>query len=118
MLEAAQAGAARLRSRRGPRQLLDEWINLRRLDPRNKIYFYYQAFLRRSGESGHPRSLSQTPSEFAQRLDSALPEAEPDIETLTTAFIEARYTPREIAPQAVNLAQRTWQRLRKALRSR
>ncbi|MCG2784178.1 MAG: DUF4129 domain-containing protein [Anaerolineae bacterium] len=116
--EAVQAGVARLRQRRSPRQLLEGWINLRRLDPRNKIYFYYQAFLRRSGESGLPRSLSQTPSEFAQRLDNALPEAEPDIETLTTAFIEARYTRREIAPQAANLAQRTWQRLRKALRLR
>lgn len=116
--EAVQAGAARLRQRRSPRQLLEGWINLRRLNPRNKIYFYYQAFLRRSGESGLPRSLSQTPSEFAQRLDNALPEAEPDIDALTGAFIEARYTRQEIQPQKASLAQSTWERLRKALRSR
>ena len=116
--EVVQAGAARLRQRRSPRQLLEGWINLRRLDPRNKIYFYYQAFLRRSGESGLPRSLSQTPSEFAQGLDNALPEAEPDIDALTGAFIEARYTRQEIQPQKASLAQSTWERLRKALRSR
>lgn len=113
-----QAGIERIRSGRTMRQAVGGWINLRRLDPRQRVYFFYQAFLRRSGESGLPRSLSQTPSEFAQRLDSALPEAEPDIDALTAAFIEARYTRREIAPQSASLAQRTWQRLRQALRNR
>lgn len=115
--EAVQAGVERLRQR-NLRQTVGGWINLRRLDPRHKVYFYYQAFLRRSGESGLPRSLSQTPNEYAQRLDSALPEAEPDIDALTAAFIEARYTRIEIPPQKASLAQRTWQRLRKALRKK
>jgi len=115
--EAVQAGVERLLPKRGARQV-GGWINLRRLDPRRKVYFYYQAFLRRSGESGLPRSLSQTPSEFAQRLDTALPESEPDIDALTGAFIEARYTRQEIQPQKASLAQSTWERIRKALRSR
>jgi hypothetical protein len=110
-----QAGFERLRPARSPAQAVGDWINLRLLDPRRKVYFYYQAFLRRSDESGLPRNLSQTPSEFAQRLDRALPEAEPDIESLTASFIEARYTRREIPPESAGLARRTWQRLRKAL---
>ncbi|MDX9991237.1 MAG: DUF4129 domain-containing protein [Anaerolineales bacterium] len=116
--EAVQAQAERLRVRRAAGQPARGWINLGRLDPRRKVYFYYQAFLRRSAESGLPRSRSQTPSEYAQRLDVALPESEPDIAALTAAFIEARYTRQQIAPQQASLAQRTWQRLRKALRKR
>jgi hypothetical protein len=116
LTENIQHSIERLRSRRNARQNMGGWINLRRLDPRHRIYFFYQAFLRRSGERGLPRSLSQTPSEYAQRLDDALPEAEPDIEALTAAFIEARYTRREIPPQSASLAQRTWERIRKALR--
>lgn len=115
--EAFQSGMARLLPKGSPRQALAGWMSLRRLDPRNKVYFYYQAFLRRSGESGLPRSLSQTPAEFAKRLDSALPEAEPDIEALTGAFIEARYTRKEIESQSASFAQHTWERIRKALRS-
>lgn len=115
--EAVQAGMARLLPKRSPHQTLTGWISLRRLDPRNKVYFYYQAFLRRSSESGLPRGLSQTPVEFAKHLDDALPEAEPDIEALTGAFIEARYTRKPIEPQSANFAQRTWERIRKALRS-
>ena len=110
-----QGGIERLRPKRGLRQSVGDWINLRLLDPRGKVYFYYQAFLRRSDESGLPRNLSQTPSEFAQRLDQILPESEPDIESLTAAFIEARYTRREIPPESAGLARRTWQRLRRAL---
>jgi hypothetical protein len=113
-----QGGVERLRPKRSLRQSLGDWINLRLLDPRRKVYFYYQAFLRRSNESGLPRTLSQTPSEFAQRLDQVLPESEPDIDTLTAAFIEARYTRREIPDEAAGLARRTWQRLRQALGAR
>jgi hypothetical protein len=116
--EAVQAGVERLRQQRDLRQTMGGWINLRQLDPRRKVYFYYQAFLRRGGESGLPRGLSQTPEEYAQPLDSALPEAEPDIDALTAAFIEARYTRQEILPQKASLAQRTWQRLRRTLRKK
>ncbi|MFO7585420.1 MAG: DUF4129 domain-containing protein [Anaerolineales bacterium] len=115
LADTIQGGFERLRSRRNLRQSVGDWINLRLLDPRRKVYFYYQAFLRRSNESGLPRSLSQTPAEFAQRLDQILPESEPDIESLTAAFIEARYTRREIPDESAGLARRTWQRLRKAL---
>lgn len=114
--EIIQKSIERLRPKRNLGKTLNGWINLRRLDPRHKIFFFYQAFLRRSNESGLPRSPSQTPTEYANRLDLALPEAEPDIETLTAAFIEARYTQRKIEPQSASLAQKTWDRIRKILR--
>ena len=114
--QAVSAGLERIRPRRSLAQMTGGWINLRKLDPRQRVFFFYQAFLRRSGESGLPRGLSQTPLEFASRLDQALPEAEPDIDALTAAFIEARYTPRPVQPEKASRAKEVWEHLRKALR--
>jgi hypothetical protein len=113
-----EAGRERLRGRRADNA---DWfragfLNLRRLDPRQRVYFFYLAFLRRSDESGLPRRLSQTPSEFAASLESALPAAEPDIDALTAAFIEARYTPKPVEPEKANVVKEYWERLKKALR--
>lgn len=118
--QVVEAGRKRLRSRRSNSA---DWfnagfLNLRRLDPRQRVYFFYLAFLRRSDESGLPRRLSQTPSEFAAHLDSALPAAEPDIDALTAAFIEARYTPKPVEPEKANVVKEYWERLKKALRNK
>ncbi|RPH55467.1 MAG: DUF4129 domain-containing protein, partial [Chloroflexi bacterium] len=115
-----ETGRERLRARRASSKDLfgAGFLNLRRLDPRQKVYFFYLAFIRRSGESGLPRSLSQTPSEFAAALDTTLPEAGPDIEALTAAFVEARYTPHPVEPHKASLVKTAWERIRKALQGR
>ncbi len=118
IVQAVSVGLERIRPRRNLARGGGGWINLRKLGPRQRVFFFYQAFLRRSGESGLPRGLSQTPLEFASRLDRALPEAEPDIEALTSAFIEARYTPRPVQPEKASRAKEVWEHLRKALRKR
>jgi hypothetical protein len=113
-----EAGRKRLR-RSAPRNWLESgFLNLRRLDPRQRVYFFYLALIRRSAESGLPRGLSQTPSEFATRLERALPEAEPEINALTEAFIEARYTPRPVEPEKANSVKEVWERIRKVLRGK
>jgi hypothetical protein len=111
------AGRERLRSQRANRALFSTgFLNLRRLDPRQKVYFFYLAFIRRSGESGLPRRLAQTPTEFAAAVEHSLPEAETDIDALTAAFIEARYSRRPVEPEKANLVRDTWERVRKVLR--
>jgi len=40
------------------------WISLRRLSPRQRVFFYYLALLRRSDKWGHPRRKDQTPYEY------------------------------------------------------
>jgi hypothetical protein len=62
--------------------------------------------------------LSQTPAEFAATLDRALPDAEPDIDALTAAFVEARYSRHPVEPERANLVKATWERLRKAFRGK
>jgi hypothetical protein len=112
------AGRKRLRRSATRNWLESGWINLRRLDPRQRVYFFYLALIRRSAESGLPRGRSQTPSEFASRLDRALPEAEPDIDALTEAFIEARYTRQPVEPEKANVVKQYWERIRKVLREK
>jgi hypothetical protein len=93
-------------------------INVRSLDPRRQIYFFYLAMIRRAGEQGINREPSQTPAEYAAALEKALPAADDDIDSLTTAFIEARYSRREVPPERARYVRATWDRLRRALQDK
>ena len=93
-------------------------IRLRSLDPRRQIYFFYLAMIRRGAEQGLPRKVSQTPSEYATTLEKALPLADEDIDSITRAFVEARYSRREIDSREADLIKVTWGRIRRALQSK
>ena len=115
---AVQAGQARLRARRdAARERFGRgFISLRKLDARQRVAFFYLALVRRGGESGLPRSQSQTPSEYALTLESALPDVDREIASLTDAFIEARYTQRPVQPEKAGLVRAAWEKVRSALR--
>jgi hypothetical protein len=93
-------------------------IRLRSLDPRRQIYFFYFALIRRGSEQGVPRQPSQTPSEYAAKLEKALPSADEDIDSITQAFIEARYSRREVDSKDADLVKETWGRIRQVLQSK
>jgi hypothetical protein len=88
------------------------------LDPRRQIYFYYLAMIRRGSEQGIPRQPSQTPAEYAARLEKELPDASQDIDSITDAFIEARYSRREMNTQRASFVKEIWGRIRRALQSK
>ena len=90
-------------------------ISLRSLDPRRRIYFFYLAMIRRGTEQGLPRTPSQTPSEYAVELEKALPSADEDIDSITEAFVEARYSRQEIDSRKADLVKGIWGRIRRAL---
>jgi hypothetical protein len=90
-------------------------IRPRALDPRRQIYYYYLAMVRRGGEQGIPRALSQTPLEYAARLEKAIPEEEEDIGSITDTFIEARYSRKEVDTEKANVVKELWGRIRRAL---
>ena len=94
------------------------WINVRALDPRRRIYFFYLAMIRRASEQGLTRTPSQTPAEYAATLEQALPTASEDIDSITEAFIQARYSRREVAAQDADFVKTTWERIRKAFQSK
>jgi hypothetical protein len=93
-------------------------IRLRALDPRRQIYFFYLAMIRRGGEQGAPRKPSQTPSEYAVTLERTLPDVREDIDSITDAFVQARYSRREFNSSDVAAARTIWGRIRRALQRR
>jgi hypothetical protein len=50
-------------------------------------------------------------------LKNALPAVQEEIETITQAFVEARYSRREVVPEKVNFVKATWERIRRALQA-
>lgn len=84
--------------------------------PREQVRRYYLAALKEAAEEGAPRRAEQTPSEFASDLAANWPESDEDIEALTEAFLDARYSAREINASEATDARSAWQRLARALR--
>ncbi|MBP6015890.1 MAG: DUF4129 domain-containing protein [Candidatus Promineofilum sp.] len=94
------------------------FLRAQSLSPREQIRFYYLALVRRAAASGVGRRNDETPLEFAQHLKNIWPESEADVDALTQAFLEARYSPQLIeAPQA-NTIKQLWKTLRTRLRRR
>jgi hypothetical protein len=131
-----EAGVERLRgiASRRPKQTPWNYLNLRRLSPRQRVIFYYLAMVRRAGESGLARRAAQTPYEYSFSLrqylsqgplpaedqetgkDRAVEQIGEDIRSLTDRFVEARYSLHAVSQTEVSFVQRCWERIRKALR--
>lgn len=133
---AVDSGWQRLRARLGRRRLEQAWqyVNLRRLSPRQRVLFYYLAMVRRGQETGLPRKPGQTPYEYSQALTEALsvghaeqtrqdefvppgPEELQAVSGMTERFVEARYSLHEVDEQQAGVVKRYWERIRRALRS-
>lgn len=84
------------------------------MSAREQIIYYYLSVLRRSEKSGLPRHKSQTPAEFAPKLNQALPEVGSEISQLTQAFIQARYSLEPLDDHKAGLARSIWQKIRAA----
>ena len=65
-----------------------------------------------------PRKPSQSPTEYAAALERALPEAVEDIDSITAAFVEARYSRNDVNPGDASAVKATWGRIRRALQSK
>lgn len=92
------------------------FFRLGRLSPRDQVRYYYLALVRRAGERGVRRSAGETPLEYVSDLKEMWPEAEDEIEEITNAFVEARYSPRPIEKAAARSIKERWQRLKDRLR--
>jgi hypothetical protein len=99
---------------------LSDWnyINLRRLSPRQRIIFYYLALIKRAGETHTPRHEDQTPYEYAQTLTTDFQEGRDGVDAITETFIEARYSRHEIPREKENKTRSAWESLRRILRKR
>lgn len=91
------------------------FFRLGALSPRERLLYYYLSIVRRAGEQGIPRRRSETPYEYNATLESCLPDARLEMAQLTAAFVEARYSRHEVAPDEARRVQTCWQRVKRAL---
>ena len=89
-----------------------------RLPPRELIRYFYLSTARRASQAGQPRAPGETPYEYRSTLDQQFPELEPDLEGLTDAFVEARYSRRLLRREDAQAVKPLWQRIKAALQRR
>jgi hypothetical protein len=94
-----------------------DFINPRRLSPRQKVIFYYLAMVKRAREAGLPRQEDQTPYEYARTLITGLEEGKEDVGEMTESFIEARYSRHDIPAKAARRAESIWEIIRRVLKN-
>jgi hypothetical protein len=107
--------ARRARGRSDQKRAAKRSMRPGELRPRERIRYLYLQAIHRAAERGLERPAHRTPSEFANDLEANWPDAEPDVQVLTEAFLDARYTSRDIPAAEAERAQGAWQRLMAAL---
>jgi len=113
-----QSSIQRLRNLGADSSISGEWdyVNLRRLNPRQKIFFYYLALVKKSEEAGIPRqhgqTLTNTPLHYL-RLD----EGKDGVEALTESFVEARYSQHDIPTKEARRIKSIWETVRRGIRN-
>jgi len=118
----AAAGAVRRRMAaargRAAASLRPAGVRVGALAPRERVRYFYLRMVGHAAERGVARPAHRTPSEFAQQLEAAWPEAGAEVEALTSAFLAARYDRRPISADEAQDVQAIWRRLMQELRRR
>ena len=83
--------------------------------PREQVLYYYLSLLRRAGQQGFGRRPPQTPREYEPVLEEHLPDAATDLQVLTAAFEETRYSNHPVGPEHAQAVRARWQQVRAAL---
>jgi hypothetical protein len=91
------------------------YFRLGAASPREQVLFYYLSLLRRAGERGFGRRPPQSPREYEPILEDHLPTAAPEVQALTAAFEETRYSAHPVSPAHAQATRALWQRVRAAL---
>ena len=91
------------------------FVNLHRLSSREKAIFFFLSLVRRGEEKGLPRQKAQTPHQYADKLQSSLPDVEADLDTMAASFVEARYSLHPISEEEAGIVRRAWNHVRRAL---
>ncbi|MEN6479196.1 MAG: DUF4129 domain-containing protein [Anaerolineales bacterium] len=90
------------------------FLSIGRLSARERVRYFYLSTVRRADEAGIGRQPAQTPLEYQAVLQTASPEPE-NVDTLTSAFVAARYSPDEVTRDDAERAKSAWQRIKRGL---
>lgn len=99
------------------RQVRFPFFRLGALSPRERILYYYWSILRRAERLGYPRRRPETPNEYQDNLKPHLPRGDAEMEELTKAFIEVRYSKHPIRSGRDRELRSDWQRVKESLRA-
>jgi hypothetical protein len=93
------------------------FFRLGALSRRERMLYYYLSILRRATRHGYPRNQSQTPYEYEVDLQPSVHEAGMELHRLTEAFVEVRYSEREVDKEEEESVRQAWRTVRAALQS-
>ncbi|MDF2628761.1 MAG: hypothetical protein K0R39_2592 [Symbiobacteriaceae bacterium] len=85
-------------------------------DPRAALRFYFARLQVEAGRKGLKRAGGTTAAEYGRRLAEAAPERSGEIEALTQAYQEARYSDLPIEGEKVSFARRAWVAIARSLK--
>ena len=88
----------------------------RRLSPRERVMYYYRNVLDRAREKGPGRRPGQTPYEYQPTLEHLAADAQPEVQQLTEAYVQARYGSGQIDKRDLKMVKSWWQGIKRALR--
>lgn len=94
---------AGLVSRYGPSSRFLAAVSIRRI---------YANLVRLATESGYPRAKAQTPYEYLQTLNKALPGSKEDLEVITDAYVNAHYGQVPDSREELQRIRDCWERVR------
>ncbi len=98
-------------------QRLRKIMHTRSLSSREKVILFYLNLVELGSERGLARRPNQTPHQYEQRLSEALPEMEPELNSLTDTFIEARYSQHAVEDSTAQQAGSLWEQIKDILRN-
>jgi hypothetical protein len=111
-----RAWSLRLGRRRAPSGESFGFFRLGALSPRERVLYFYLSVLHRAGQRGFPRRPAETPDEYRTTLRPNLPEAQAEMDMLTQAFVEARYSHHSVEREYARRVRDSWRQVKAALR--
>lgn len=91
-------------------------LGLKRRTPREEVFALYRSLAQQATSAGAPRPPGATPSEYGVSLSWLLPEGARDVDGMTRAYAEARYSRHPTTVHTVDAMRTRSQRLRRLLR--
>ncbi len=90
-----------------------------RLDERRRLNIreIYQGLLWEGREAGRPKRASETPWEYAERLESTMGGHASEVREITDTYVRARYGHEAVEEGRGRLLNQLWRRLRRAFRA-
>ena len=96
--------------------IFDDPQLLSRLSPREVLIRTYHLLLNHGEMMGHGRGVGETPFEYAESLDRAVPQASEDVRTLTWGYAAAMYAGGAVALPGAEAVKLAWRRVADALK--